>query len=46
MDIDLSKYGLREGFPEKFGLYSAYLKGYNLGVEHEKQKNVTKKESK
>ena len=39
MNIDLSKYGLVEGHPEKFGLYSAYLKGYDLGVEHERMKH-------
>lgn len=38
MNIDLSKYGLREGFPEKTGAYSAFLKGYELGAEHERQK--------
>lgn len=38
MNIDLSKYGLREGFPAKTGTYEAFMRGYDLGVEHQKQK--------
>lgn len=38
MNIDTRKYGLVDGFPERFGLYTAYLNGYDLGVEHQKQK--------
>lgn len=38
MNIDTTKYGLVDGHPERFGLYTAYLKGYDLGVEHQKQR--------
>lgn len=30
-DIDLSKYGLVEGFPETEGIYSAFMEGWRLG---------------
>lgn len=39
MNIDLSKYGLREGHPAKTGAHEAFMKGYELGVQHERQKN-------
>ena len=31
--IDISKYGLVDGYPEKMGIYTAFMAGWALGKE-------------